>query len=222
MNFKQYLMENDTSHFIKGQELEDYVEQHKHYMTLQGNEVKFEFENLELTHSMIIDGYIPVQFKPVRNYYVPVNIELKSLVGSPQLVNNCEIRFAQYSPINSMIGGPKIATEVFKIIDFHSHITSLDGIAEKAHVYRNYISIPSYQNVHKHIKEIGSIIEITNRVVSNMLGFVLIKGNFNIVVGGENDKLKEAINILNNDTTKDVLEVQEELITNGLKEFAKL
>lgn len=223
-SFKQFLNEEITNHFFKTrEEIQEYISYYNHFELGPNNTVNLTVETFEPTGSMLRDGYFPVQFGNVRDYFIR-DMELKSLVGSPKLVNNCEIRIGNDMPLTSLIGSPEKVKGVYKVVDFSGKIKLLEGISKEAIVYRNYLhGINSYQNVHKHIGWIGSVIEITEYVKSNILGFALIEGNFSIVCGADaNEQLKEAMFILNNSRGEDMLDIQEEMITKGLKEYAKL
>jgi len=86
--------------------------------------------------------------------------------------------------------------------------------------YATQNQITSLKNIHKQISSIGGRLMYVddNPITSNILGVLLIKGLFSIIGDGPAFKILQEHARGN----KDVLECQEELISAGYKEYAKL
>ena len=122
--------------------------------------------------------------------------------------------------MSSFIGGPKFVGGTVRVS--HTGISSLEGAPNfiGGIFYCNHNKISTLKNVHKQIKHINGIFSLSsNPIMSNILGLLLIE-KLNLVDNNHN-----AFLIINKHLQcgdRDVLECQEELISSGYKEFAKL
>jgi hypothetical protein len=92
----------------------------------------------------------------------------------------------------------------------------------QAVIFNNFKTLMTLKNINKHIECKKIVFNYPKNIIGNALSLLLIK-NLEIIsvsFGGHPPWLR----IINKHLTldKDVLECQEELITNGLKEYAKL
>ena len=129
--------------------------------------------------------------------------------------------------LNSLKGCPQIISGDFFCKD-NRLITLNDG---PTHVYKNYSAssnnIKTLKDIHKHIRQIGEVLYLHNNPIqSHILGLLLIKELRKVYsVGNTFFSTGNAIfEIINNHIgrDRDVLECQEELISAGYKEYAKL
>lgn len=105
-------------------------------------------------------------------------------------------------------------------------IATLEGIPARTNQWLQLQNCPhlNYKDVHKHIQEAG-MIGIHPKYVGPMLGFVKIKGLSRVHCFADEGRTQEAADIITKYLKKggnSVLDLQEELIKNGFKEYAKL
>lgn len=131
---------------------------------------------------------------------------LTSLKGIPEVINgSCGISLSKDNPMTEIDYLPKTIKEYFV----------LSG------------NFKTLKNIHKKCSSIGQEFAIECNIESNILGLLLIK-NVEVFNSGlmSRQEFTDALKIINKhykrDGSGDVLECQEELIENGLKEFAKL
>ena len=230
LNFKRYLLreeQEDTSHFLKSaDEIHAFVIDNNLSFKINNDlTVDYMFNELILTSVMLIDGYIPFQMGRVFGSFKVEANKLKSLVGCPVMVDGDALIDCKRSPlITSLVGGPKEVKQLYKVVDFDGHIKTVEGMPEKTNMVRSFLTVDSYHNVHKSMKYIKSFIEISADVKFCMLGFVLVGGDYSITGDFKtNPALKQCVEILNSRKQDDeLLDVKEQLMATGLKEFAKL
>ena len=150
------------------------------------------------------------------NFYTK-NENLKTLEGSPESVLG--IFTCTHNLLENLIGGPKWVNDT---LDYdYNRLTSLEGGPEFAggNVFLTNNKLESLANIHKHFKTINKMLYISfNPIKSNILGILLIKSLSGLYIDGA------PFNILRKHLKgdKDVLECQEEMISAGYKEFARL
>jgi hypothetical protein len=232
-NFKRFLRESeiDTSHFLTDKkDIDDYIDKlnQANYDAIYHLSTKTVIETvfvhiIDNKNVFLMDGYFPVQFSFMKELMIGPHVGLKSLVGCARQIQKNFTFSTKGNEITSLIGGPKKVGDVYKITDFEGKLKSFEGIVEHANTIRLYSPFKSFHNIHKYIKEIDNKIEIMNVVEECLLGFLNIKGNFSIICT-VHGKERDAIDILNKHLSddKDILDTQEELITKGFKEYAKL
>ena len=128
--------------------------------------------------------------------------DLTSLKGAPKTVNG-HFSCAD-NDLTSLKGAPKIITGDF--VCSNNALTSL-------------------HDIHKYIKDIGGGIWFSNNpITSHILGLLLIKNLKSINLDGLTGNLLEASKIINKHlaSRRDLIDCQEELISSGFKEYAKL
>lgn len=128
--------------------------------------------------------------------------------------------------LTSMKGCPKIVTNVFHVCD--NKISSLDGLPLSARV------IDIRENPITSLTGIAKLTSceelwLPNSITSNMLGLLQMKslkrlycdGNFSVK---DDSKFQNAFSIIKKhfDSEHDVIACQEELIDNGLKDYAEV
>ena len=151
------------------------------------------------------------------------NRKLTSLKGAPKTVNG---DFYCYdNNLTSLKGAPTFVNGGFNCCD--NDITSFEGASTTVNGYfwYNDNKLASLHNIHKHNKEIGKTIWFANNpITSHILGLLLIKKLKAINIDLLTDDLLEASKIINKHLSldRDVIDCQEELISAGLKEYAKL
>ena len=159
-----------------------------------------ENEYIEITDKDLVNGKLTKQYPDIKGDFDCSDIHLISLEFAPQSVEgyfDCS-----RTNITSLEFAPKFVGGFFNCSS--TKITSLKGIG------KNYL---------KEVKDYIGFLSC-RELKSNMLGLLLVKGlqeiEFNI---------KEEIEkIFNRHLTgeRDILDCQEELITKGFKEYAKL
>jgi hypothetical protein len=124
--------------------------------------------------------------------------------------SNNKIVSLEHGPIDV---GDYFKCSVNQLVSLEHCPTSVGGFF---HCSKNKIT--DFKNIHKQLKKVGGqFICEYNPIVSHILGLVLIERITRI-----SSKL-EPLKLLNKHLNeKDILEAQEELITNKFKEFAKL
>jgi hypothetical protein len=144
--------------------------------------------------------------------------KLKSLIGAPDKITgnfNCS-----GNSLETLLGAPRHIGGNFEANK--NKLTSLEGLPNHVGGYIDisFNKIKSLKSIHKRIKYIGKgLVLLDNPIKSDILGLLLVSGNLHAV--NADGKVFDIINKhLGGD--KDVLECQEELISNGFKEYAKL
>jgi len=110
-------------------------------------------------------------------------------------------------------------------IFLYSEFTNFEHKINFPAIYLTVAAPSSLKAIHKVIGECDWLsIEKCENIDSCVLGLVLLAKNMPVTLKCTSSNLPDWVPILNRHLTsdKDVLECQEELITNGLKEFAKL
>lgn len=175
--------------------------------------------------SPLLDQYIKTNYYKVNGNFELISNSITSLEGCPkEVAGDCYIRLVNGTKISLFEGCPQKVEKVFKFFDKYNEYHSLEGICRSAHTYRLWADgLTSYHNVHKYIDSF-SLFEMTEHVTECLLGFVLVKTPGSLIRSYRDDPLDRAIAIVDKYTNEyhEVLECQEELIENGLKQFAKL
>jgi hypothetical protein len=147
---------------------------------------------------------IPVQFRRVKGTFSVNGCGLINFHGCPETVDGT---FACWSnPATSLEGCPKNVGN-----DFDA---------------RWLFGVSNLSGIHKIVKKIGGAFTIPNTVTSSVLGLLMIpfweiKVSMTAIPVGS--KLPKVVEIVNRHSKeRDVLECQEELISAGFKEYAKL
>ena len=233
-SFKQFLKEDNTVSFLTDR---DEIRQllQKSFGGLEGDDYlidenggvellkpTFQIDSLN-EHNLIQNGLLKIKFTKAINFFINSH-SLEYLYGCP---DECEQFSIASNSVKTLKGGPKKVKHVYKVISFsrRSPLTSYEGIAEECITYRLFVTnIKSLHNIHKHIKKIDNLCEISNQVKRNLLGFLKIKGPFSLICGVyDGDPLWKAVKIVDKHLGhRDLLACQEELIENGLEEYAQL
>jgi hypothetical protein len=155
--------------------------------------------------------------------------KLQTLEGCPRQVAGDFI--LKCDSLKTLEGGPRVVAGVYRADCLG--LTSLKGMArvidEDALVYSE--SLTSCSGIHKDLKLVhGGKFAFPDKVSSSILGFLMINKLMEVravsISGGRSVKFPShrAATIVTRHLQgdRDVLECQEELITAGLKEFAKL
>jgi hypothetical protein len=111
--------------------------------------------------------------------------------------------------------------DVFLYDDF----PKLEHLINFPAIYLTATTSASLKGIHKAIGECDWLsIEKCENIKSSVLGLVILAKKMPVTLKCSSGNLPDWVPILNRHLTgdKDILECQEELITNGLKEFAKL
>ena len=190
--------------------------------------------SLYFTESDLFDGKFPpglpntvskIKFAENGNR----KLKLKSLEGCPQIVTGAFTLYNNWC--KSLVGGP---TEVGGDFTFmNGKITSLDGapqiVGGEVRILDN--PIITMEGIGKRfLKSIGEKLIYPSTIKSNMLGICLIDKltsiSIYIYVSNENcEKFKVIESIINpnlKSKENDLLDAKEQLMANGLKEYAKL
>ncbi len=144
---------------------------------------------------------------------------LTELKGCPSQVKghfNCSS-----NNLKSLKGGPKLVSDYYDCE--YNQLESLEGIAEHIGdaLYAQDNKITSLHNIHKHIKHISRFAQFRNNpITSHVLGLMLIDGLKRVSLS--NSKVQEIMNKHLGRVDRDVFACQEELIENGLEDFAQL
>jgi len=179
-----------------------------------------EYHDIIITDEDLVNGKLTKQYPDIKGYFdcsdtnlislkfVPQRVEddfrcsrtrIISLEFAPQFVGGY---FSCYSTkITSLEFAPKFVGSIFNCSD--TKITSLKGIGKD------------------YLKEVKGIIYLNDchELKSNMLGLLLVKGLQRIYF--DNNEIEEIFN-RHLQGERDILDAQEELITKGFKEYAKL
>jgi|688.fasta_scaffold635023_2 hypothetical protein len=212
-------LENWQEDELDGKPFYSQVEPSSGEVFLQGSMKNGKFEILSdwpfIDDSLLIDyqggKYLPFEFKEWKNPTRNGDLTLETL------------------NITSLIGLPDIVKGSFNIMECHG-IKSLEGCPSiiKGLLF-NWIDMPITNHINKTVKQVKKIILPYN--YNGFLSFLLINKLQNFLITGStqhrypdiNNKLKAQV-IVNSHLVqdKDILECQEELITKGLKDYAKL
>ena len=146
-----------------------------------------------------------------------------------------EDSFTIWANIDTLVGCPKIINGDFFIEG--ADISNLEGFPEKVTGYirieGNVPNLNSLTGISKYLKECHRFIEIPRHIESAILGILLVKGLNKNHAGkrvdltysrNRNEKLMQAVEILNShlDQGGDLIDCKRELISAGLKEYARL
>jgi hypothetical protein len=134
--------------------------------------------------------------------------KLKSLKGCPRTIKN-GVFACSYNQLESLEGCPE-------------SIIAGPGMKTGAFILSN--NFASLHNIHKHLKRIDGYISLNNNpITSCILGLMLIE-NLEGIGFTKDIPDPEPFNIVGNGLRlgKDILDVQEELIFKGYKEYARL
>jgi len=185
------------------------------------------FKNMKLTETQglkqIPEGLvIPVKFQASQGSFIIAG-HVISLEGSPDKVGN-EFHVESRKLIN-LIGGPKTVKSIYKV--WAPNLTSIAGICQSANRIdlESCESLKSLSGIHKYLKEVN-IIYLPQTISGSILGLLLVKCKFIMLNGnGAFGDLRDAINIIrkwkDSPGPDKILACQEELISTGLKEYAK-
>ena len=144
---------------------------------------------------------------------------LTSLKGAPQNVGGDF--YCSYNNLTSLEGAPQKVGGNFYCS--YNNLTSLEGTPQKVNgdfsCYDN--PIKSLKGIGKdYLKEINGFINLDHcPIESHMLGLLKVKGLTKIEFN-HNNKVEEILN--KHLKSRDILSCQDELIENGLEEYAKL
>ncbi len=158
--------------------------------------------------------------------------KLHDLVGAPVEVGGSFI--CSQNPLNSLKGVPHKVGHYFKAIN--CGITHIDAFPEEVgtNVYIQNNDIISVKGIHKMIRSIGEkgqegktgVINLEHNPIENgLISLMLIKGIKNIKYAHKDAKQKEVGGIIMKinkalESGTDPLDVQDELIDNGLAQFS--
>jgi hypothetical protein len=142
-------------------------------------------------------------------------LNLASLNGCP---SECTGGFVcSENNLTDLIGGP---TEVLYINARQNKLTSLSGAPSIIHRSGTFVfnRLTNLHNIHKEILEAESLIFEENPITGKVLGLLKIRNLKKVVFDNKHVELIISKYL----PMGDLLECQQELIDNGLEEFAKL
>lgn len=127
--------------------------------------------------------------------------------------------------LHSLKESPKIINGIFNCSGVRLHSLEGSPLIVRGNYQADNNELTSLKDIHKQIKEIHGTFSVRhNPIISNILGVLLIKNlEFFDISANHNDKIK--INMIIDhhiQGDRDVLACQEELISAGYKEYAKL
>jgi hypothetical protein len=226
-SFKQYLTENTEIKNI----INDYNENTKKLgyigfpnSSIKNNKVYTKYP-LELSRGLLDDN-LELKIPLEQTAEIQITCTINSFKNFPEkIVHNGKYRNKVYNwALRSYYHQPKV--------------TSLEGFPQyiDGNVDIAAFTELNYSKVYNYIKEITGFIIINAKYEGPMLGFLKIKGlqsisydfvyskKFNSYVEVSKSRFKQAIDIVNKylKTDRDILGCQDELIENGLSEYAKL
>ena len=176
----------------------EYVHAGYRCYALYFGELPFDFSHLEMPLSSKIKGY-------EGTFSTQHCSHLKSLKGAPKAVNYLQLNSCDQ--LTTLEHAPMIVTHNVWC-EYMWHLETLKGIGKE------------------YLKEIGGNFFVPTKVKSHALGLMRIKRLSKLVwtQGDVEDDLNKAYNIILAylETNKDIMECQEELIQNDLKEFARI
>lgn len=186
---------------------------------------------------------IPMKFGKASSNFMVVESKIKSLENSPREVGaNCNI---SRNDITNFVGGPRIVAGRFSA-SHNLNLNSIEGIPESLGSLSIFgcPKLTSLQNIHKMIKQFKfSLISATKKsaegyifigdhcnLSSHILGTLLIPGIKGIYISPDEKGQPTgvpAIDIVNKYIAlggghEHIFKCQQELVSNGFKEFAKL
>jgi hypothetical protein len=169
--------------------------------------------------------YLKVKFSKVKNFTSYFNFLYTTKNFPEQVFGHFNVTDCRLS---SAIGGPR------KVRGYCSYannrLKTIEGLPEFVGMTLDIAgnkSIKHLKDIHKIVKSCRTI-SLPGKIKSNILGLILIEDLAQIRLGSKekiiNPGLTQAIEIMNKHLlgNRDILECQEELIVNGLKEYAKL
>lgn len=170
--------------------------------------VEVQLEKFELVNEMLNpDGTFPFRLLRANTMKVRAN-KLTSFKNFPEVLER--------TAFNSVV--------LDMLAPSFPHLTSLEGFPKycKGQVRLSRARDLSFGNVHKHILA-ADIITVNEFYVGPMLGFLKIENLKEIGYLYDKGNLHKAAEIINMYLPKgDIIACQEELIDNGLKDFAEL
>ena len=194
------------------QEMSNYDIQHNGDIIYHGNLYILDDDFLDE------NSEIPIQVKQCRRIQI----------GTTNLTsfNNCPKELSGVS--QNLTDHIFVLRQVFGDKSIFNNLTSLEGITPIIHGHVNLSAAPniSYSNANKHVKRIDGSLRINGNYKGPLLSLLKIQ-NLTMVYGGI-DTLPEfdkACSIISNfllRKDRNIIACQEELIKNGLKEYAKL
>jgi hypothetical protein len=177
-------------------------------------------KNITITDEDLVNGELTKQYPDIEGYFDCSFTNITSLEFAPQYVEG------HFSCVGTNIKSLRFAPHYVgaSFSGSCTDITSLEFAPQYVGTYFYCVStkITSLKGIGKdYLKEVGFIIlNDCHELKSNMLGLMLVKG----LKGIEFDNNKEIEDIFNRHLSgeRDILDCQEELITKGFKEYAKL
>ena len=163
--------------------------------------------NITITPEFLIDGFLPFKFKEIGNLNLNTT-ELKSYIGMPDKINHNLYIHGHGAP-KSLEGFPAF---VSKEIDIN--------VDKKVQF--------SFEGIHNHLKEMnGGNIYLPKGYAYGLLGFLKVQNVsklYSLLTKSAETRLNRALIIINKHLTgdKDLIDCKRELVSNELKEFAKL
>jgi len=162
----------------------------------------------------------PVQFGHVTGNFICAGGELKTAEGCPTQVDG-EL-FINHNHLTSLFGMPAVVGTHCSIAG-NIELRSLEHCSQHigGKMYMQMLpEITSLQDIHKNIKSVGGILDVTDTPLkSHVLGLLLIKKL--PAVRMDNKKVEEIIN-KHLAGERDIHTCQEELIEAGFADFARL
>jgi hypothetical protein len=178
-------------------------------------------------YTRYINCVIELENKAIKRLKKPID-ELKiigqsiSSLSELELPDECRAITIKNTNIRNLIALPKQINSFIRI-ENNKQLSSLEGISEYngAILILNNPKIDNLHNIHKLIKSMTRDFYFDDEIKLSVLGLILIPGIREIISYG--DKTADVAKILSKHIkSKDILECQEELITNGYRDYAKL
>lgn len=168
----------------------------------------------------------PVKFGTVSGCFIASSSGLTTLRGCPQHVGTSgeyQDYMIDYNDITTLEGGPSSVGGSFSCTGCEN-LDSLQHLPEKigGSVFaQNLPKITSLQGIHKMVRQINGIFDLTGTPIhSHLLGLLMIKGLNSVKL--DNSQVAEIINKHLKLPERNAHEAQEELIEAGFSAFAKL
>jgi hypothetical protein len=239
-NFKKYLLQEEHNDFWPEQDIREWATDQGHAVLKKYN-VQSPHEQGQILNPIITYGKLNCSYVQISSFpeCLPLEEETDLRKFPCQFGHISRHFFAGDCDLFSLKGAPTSVEGKFSISG-NDNISTLDYFPESASKYiLRGTSIASFHRINKIVKKINPSTEDYDHFVlpfSNLgdsfLGFLLIPGCNDIgysptATTGELTKYPKfikAVNIVGRHLQgdKDVLECQEELITNGLRQYAKL
>jgi hypothetical protein len=168
----------------------------------------------------ISEKELPIAFGHVAGNFLCSGGDLMTLKGCPTLVDGDF--FVDHNQLASLVGGPT-AVGLHVTVSGNEQLSSLEGAPQQigGKLYLQALpNLKSLQNIHKSIKQINGVIDLTGTPIqSNVLGLLMIKKLPSVKM--DNKKVMEIIN-KHLAADRDIHQCQEELLEAGLANFARL